>query len=230
MPHREITVSKEFSSDWILEIFTANRIIVWLVTVVALIVFSVVAIILPSEYRASVILFPATNESLSHTVFSENNQTKGVSRFGENDEVEYFLQVLNSDEVKNYITKKFNLYKHYKIDTAACKYPKTKLSKKWQSNVSFRKTEFLSIEIEVFDEDPTYAANIANAIADYADTLINTIKQERAKKAYEIVKKEYFDALAELQMMQDSMQKIRALGVVNYDAQSEVYSDAMHRL
>lgn len=219
-------MSKEFSSDWILDIFTANRKIVLAVTIAALIVFSIIAIILPSEYRATVILFPATNESLSHTVFSENNQTKGVSRFGENEEVEYFLQVLNSDEVKNYITQKFDLYKHYEIDTASCNYPKTKLGKKWESNVSFRKTEFLSIEIEVFDKDPKYAANIANAIADYADTLINTIKQERAKKAYEIVRKEYFDALAELQLMQDSMQKIRELGVVNYDAQSEVYSDA----
>ncbi|NMD00098.1 MAG: hypothetical protein GYA62_10300, partial [Bacteroidales bacterium] len=105
-------------------------------------------------------------------------------------------------------------------------YPKTKLTNKWENNISFRKTEFLSIEIEVFDKDPVFAAKIANTIADYSDTLYNKIKHERAKKAFEIVKKEYFDAINDVQKMQDSLQKLRELGVVNYEAQSEVYSDA----
>ncbi|MCX7863126.1 MAG: hypothetical protein N2449_09055 [Bacteroidales bacterium] len=219
-------MSKDFNSDWLFDIYNYNKRIYLIVSIISIVVFSILAYLLPSEYRATVILFPASNESVSYSVFAENSQTKGITRFGENEEVEYFLQVLNSDEIKDYITKRFNLYEHYNIDTLSYKYPKTKLTRKWENNVSFRKTEFLSIEIEVFDHDPKYAANMANAIAEYADTLMNKIKHERSKKAYEIVKKEYFDALAQLQYMQDSIQKIRKLGVINYDAQSEVYSDA----
>jgi len=214
-----------FNTAWLLSLYKNNKQLFVVTTVIATIVFGIIAYVLPSEYRATVILFPASNESVSHSVFSESSNTKGITRFGENEEVEYFLQVLYSDNVKNYITKRFNLFKHYNIDTNS-KYPKTKLSKEWENNIKFRKTEFLSIEIEVFDKDPKFAAEIANTIAEYADTLFNVIKHERSKKAYEIVKKEYYEALRELQLMQDSLQKIRELGVINYDAQSEVYSDA----
>ncbi|NSW45663.1 MAG: hypothetical protein HPY79_07610 [Bacteroidales bacterium] len=214
-----------FSAFWLLELYRSNKRILHIVLMSAIVIFSILAIILPSEYRATVILFPASNESASHTLLSVNESSKGLSRFGETEEVEYFLQVLYSDQIKDYITKKFNLYEHYGIDTTS-RYPKTKLTDKWENNISYRKTEFLSIEIEVFDKDPETAAKIANTIADYSDTLYNKIKHERAIKAFEIVKKEYFDALNEIQKMQDSLQKLRELGVVNYEAQSEVYSDA----
>ncbi|MGQ9848292.1 MAG: hypothetical protein ACUVQP_12440 [Bacteroidales bacterium] len=214
-----------FSSKWILELYLDNKKLLNIVLLVSIIFFSVLAFILPSEYRATVVLFPASNESVSHILLSRNESSRGLSRFGETEEVEYFLQVLYSEQIKNYVTKKFDLYNHYNIDTTE-RYPKTKLAKKWKDNISFRKTEFLSIEIEVFDRNPVYAAEIAETIAEYADTLYNFIKHERAKKAYEIIKKEYFDALNEMQQMQDSLQKIRELGVVNYKAQSEVYSDA----
>ncbi|HOU97881.1 MAG TPA: hypothetical protein PLP65_03445 [Bacteroidales bacterium] len=217
--------SQLFSSAWILELYKANRNLIHVITAISVVVFLVIALILPSEYRATVILFPASNESASHTLLSGNESSKGLSRFGETEEVEYFLQVLYSDQIKEYITHQFDLFNHYNIDTTSS-YPKTKLTNKWENNISFRKTEFLSIEIEVFDKDPVYAAKIANTIADYSDTLYNKIKHERAKKAFEIVKKEYFDAINDVQKMQDSLQKLRELGVVNYEAQSEVYSDA----
>lgn len=214
-----------FTSEWLLELYFVNKKILNIVLVVSIVFFSVLAYILPSEYRATVILFPASNESASHILLSGNESSKGLNRFGETEEVEYFLQVLYSDQIKEYITRKFDLYNHYNIDTTS-RYPKTKLTKKWENNISFRKTEFLSIEIEVFDKDPVYAANIAKTIAEYSDTLYNKIKHERAIKAFEIIKKEYFNALNEISQMQDSLQKLRELGVVNYEAQSEVYSDA----
>ena len=214
-----------FDNSWLIAIINQNKKIFIITTIIAALVFGALAIFLPSEYRATVILFPASNESVGQTFLSESTPNKGITRFGENEELEYFLQILNSDEIKNYITKKFNLYEHYNIDTTKA-YPKTKLRKKINNNISFHKTEFMSIEIEVFDKDPKYAADIANAIADYSDTLINKIKQERAEKIYEIVKNEYFSALAELNQMQDSISKIRNLGILNYKSQSEVYSEA----
>ena len=42
---------------------------------------------------------------------------------------------------------------------------------KYKSNVKFRRTEFLSIEIAVLDEDAQMAADIANEIASYMDSV-----------------------------------------------------------
>lgn len=217
--------NKLFNSSWILELCKRNKWLLLVISFLSLVFFSVIAYILPPEYRATVVLFPASNESTSYALLNENSNSKGITRFGDIEEVEYYLQILHSDQIKNYITKRFDLYNHYEIDTLA-KYPKTKLTKKLENNISFRKTKYLSIEIEVFDKDPKIAAKMANAIADYSDTLYNKIKNERALKAFNIVKKEYFEALANVQQIQDSLKKLRELGVINYEAQSEVYSNA----
>jgi uncharacterized protein involved in exopolysaccharide biosynthesis len=196
-----------------------------IIAIAAFIVSLIVAIILPSKYRATVVLFPATSESVSKSLLSDNQPTKGLLNFGTSEEVEQFLQVLYSDEIRKKITKKYNLFKHYNIDTASA-YPNTQLRRKFENNVSFRRTEFLSIEIEVFDKDPSTTANIANDIADYADSTINNMQHERAFKAYSLVEKEYLSAITYLDFIQDSLTKLRELGVFNYEAQSEVFSDA----
>ena len=196
-----------------------------IIGIAAFVVSLIIAIMLPSKYRSTLILFPATSESVSKSLFADNQPSKGLLSFGTSEEVEQFLQVLYSDEIKKRITEKYNLFEHYGIDTAG-KYPHTQLSKKYENNISFRKTEFLSIEIEVFDKDPIIAANIANDIADYADSTINRMQHERASKAFILVEKEYLNAIKDLNFIQDSLGKLRELGVFNYEAQSEVFSDA----
>ena len=192
---------------------------------IAFIVSLLLAIMLPSKYRATVILFPATSEPISKSLLAENQTVKGLLNFGTADEVEQFLQVLYSDEIKKEITKKYDLYNHYDIDTTE-KYPNTRLNREYENNISFRSTEYLSIEIEVFDKDPKMAPAIANDIADFADSTINNMQHERAIKAFQMVEKEYINALSDLDFIQDSLTKLRDLGVFNYEAQSEVFSDA----
>ncbi|MCX7954165.1 MAG: Wzz/FepE/Etk N-terminal domain-containing protein [Bacteroidales bacterium] len=197
-----------------------------IVTISSLILFTFISIILPKEYRAEVIIFPAVNESVTHSVFSENLSSKGVTKFGDSEDIEYYLQILKSEDLRNYITQKFNLYKHYEIDTIKDKYPKTKLKKKWEDNIQFRKKQFLSIEIAVYDKDPVFAAILANSIAEFSDSLINKIKQERAKKVYNVIFKEYENAIKFLKTIQDSLNYAREHGVYNFKAQSEMYSKA----
>ncbi len=196
-----------------------------IIAILAFIVSLIVAILLPSKYRATVILFPANSESVSKSLISENQPSKGLLNFGAAEDVEQFLQVLYSDEIRKRITEKYNLFEHYGIDSTQ-QYPYTRLNKRYLDNISFRRTEFLSIEIEVLDKDPKTSANIANDIADFADSTINKMQHERAKQAFALVNKEYLNALVNLNFIQDSLTKLRDLGVFNYEAQSEVFSDA----
>jgi uncharacterized protein involved in exopolysaccharide biosynthesis len=214
-----------FNSLKIYEFILRNLKPLIIIAIAAFIVSLIIAFILPSKFRATVVLFPATSESVSKSLLSDNQQTKGLLNFGTSEEVEQFLQVLYSDEIRKKITAKYDLFKHYKIDTAS-NYPYTQLRKRFENNVSFRKTEFLSIEIEVFDKDPITCANIANDIADFADSTINNMQHERAFKAYSLVEKEYLSASNYLDFIQDSLTKLRELGIFNYEAQSEVFSDA----
>jgi uncharacterized protein involved in exopolysaccharide biosynthesis len=145
--------------------------------------------------------------------------SRDILSFGEDEEAERMLQILHSNQIKDHIVKKFDLMTHYEIDPSS-PYPYTQLDNKYKSNVKFKRTEFMSIEIKVLDTDPQLAADIANEIAAYIDSTIHNMQRERALEAFSIVEKEYQSSLQEIDLISDSLQRIRQLGVIDYQSQS----------
>jgi len=178
------------------------------------------------KYKSTVILFPSTNSSISKALISENFfEKENVLKFGNEEQVEQTLQILYSDEVKDRIISKYNLINHYRIDKDG-DFPQTELNRKFDENISFNRTEYLSVEIEVLDESPDTAALIANEIADLLDTVKTRMQHDRARKALAIVEKEFFDFKNYLQMREDTLSQLRELGVLDYEKQVERLSEA----
>jgi uncharacterized protein involved in exopolysaccharide biosynthesis len=146
--------------------------------------------------------------------------------FGEEDETEQLLQILRSNEIVDYIVDKYDLFNHYDIDTSSA-FKKTALYKKYNGNISFKKTKLQSIEIEVFDHDPQYASDIANDISTYADTVMNKIRKKRAWDALLIVEWEYKKLGKQIQEMSDSLSKLNKMGILNYDEQVTSYTSGL---
>lgn len=196
-----------------------------LIAAVASIIFSSEFFIKP-KFKSAVILFPTTNSSISKSLLSENQfEKENILQFGEEEQVEQMLQILNSDEIRERVIEKFNLIDHYRIDKNS-DYPMTKLNKKFEENISFNRTEYLSVRIDVLDEDPKLAAVIANEIAALLDTVKTRMQHERARQALSIVEKEYRDFERYLQAREDTLNKLRALGVLDYASQVERLSEA----
>ncbi len=180
-------------------------------------------------YKSTVVLFPAPSTSVSkYLMTSQYAGTQGLLAFGEEEESEQLLQVLNSDEIRSRIIKKYDLLHHYDIKDNA-KYKRTLLYKKYNSQINYKRTKYRSVIIEVLDHDPDTAALIANDIAAFVDTVINRIKRERALKALQLVEKEYYNLARQIQSAEDSLAALRRLGVFDYQSQSEVLSDAYAR-
>ena len=201
-----------------------------IIALVASVIFSSEFFIKP-KFKSSVIVFPATNSSISRTLLSENSfEKENILQFGEEEQVEQMLQILNSDEIRERIVKKYNLMEHYGIDEGG-RYPQTELNRKFEENISFNRTEYLSIRIDVLDEEPELAAKIANDISALHDTVKTRMQHERAKQALAIVEKEYRDFEKYLLEREDTLNKLRDFGVLNYDAQverlSETYGKAL---
>jgi len=195
------------------------------VALVASVVFSSPFFIKP-KFKSSVILFPTTNSSISRSLLSETTfENENILQFGEEEQVEQMMQILHSDEVRERIIRKFNLLDHYRINPKT-KYPRTELNRKIEENISFNRTEYLSVRIDVMDEDPQMAADIANTIGDLLDSVKTRMQHDRARKALAIVEKEYFDFLSYLNAREDTLNKLRSLGVLDYDAQVERLSEA----
>lgn len=194
------------------------------VSVVAFIATALISLTIHDRFKSTVTLFPAASVSVSKNLVETaviTSDTKDILTFGEDEEAERLLQILHSDQVRTHIIEKFNLMEHYEIDTTPKNFPYTKLIKKYKGNVKFRRTEFLSIEIEVLDEDAQMAADIANEIASYIDSVFFQIKRARAQEAYAIVEREYNTSKQMIENLTDSLSKIRSYGISDYQAQSE---------
>lgn len=196
------------------------------VSLIAAVVSSVVSLLLEEKFKSSVIMFPTTTNSISKALIAENAGTTDLLRLGEEEQAEQMLQVLNSDEIRSRIVAKYNLMDHYDIDSED-KYKYTKLIDEYKSNISFRRTEYMSVEIEVLDRDPDTAAMIANDIASLLDTVRNRMEKEMARKALTIVEEEYFGMMEYMRTMEDSLNKIRAMGIHDPESQAEVLTQEL---
>lgn len=168
----------------------------------------IVSLLITPKFESSVIMFPASSASISKELLVQNySGRQSVHGFGEEEQAEQLLQVLNSEPIRTRIVDKYNLIEHYEIDPEG-KYPLTELYEQYKSNINFRLTEFMSVEISVMDTDPEIAAGIANDISDLVDTVYNSMKKERAREAFRLVEREYREAEEHLAFLRDSFEHI----------------------
>jgi capsular polysaccharide biosynthesis protein len=178
-------------------------------------------------YKSSVIVFPATTNSVSkvllpQTSFSEDD----MLAFGAEEQAEQLIQILNSDEIFDTIAVKFNLLKHYDLDPTG-KYKMTYLREEFNDKISFQRTQFMSVEIQVLDTDPKMAADIANEIVDMLDRVKSRIQRNRAGFGFKIVKGEYDKVRDDVLEMDAELRNLRKKGVHDYEQQSAVISEQL---
>jgi uncharacterized protein involved in exopolysaccharide biosynthesis len=195
-----------FSSVDLLIYIWKKRAILIGVGLIAGIASIIMSLLITPMFQSSVIMFPASNASISKDLLSQNySGRQNVHGFGEEQEAEQLLQILNSEPIRSRIIQKYELMEHYEIEQGE-KYPLTRLYETYQSNINFRLTEYMSVEISVMDQDPEYAANIANDISALVDTVFNGMKKERAREAFRLVEREYLEAEQKLSVIRDSME------------------------
>ncbi len=217
--------SYEINSKGILFFIKKWRSVLITTGLLALISSVIFSLLIEDKYESSVILFPSTTTSISRALLNdENYKEKDFLEFGEEEEAEQLIQLLNSDEIRDHIIKKFDLMNHYDINPDE-EYRRTKLIREYNGNIDFFRTNFMSVKIEVLDTDPVYAANIANEIARMVDQVRDKMLKKHAIQGYEIVKKEYETLLSEIGAIEDTLDMIRALGVQDYETQVEVLSE-----
>ncbi len=204
-------------------IYRKHLLVIGVLTVIFASIFSSPYFITPL-YKSEVILYPTASNSISKVLLSNNfNNSKDILEFGEDEQTEQMLQVLNSNKIRDRIIKKYNLAKHYEIKPGS-KYKMTRLFKEYESNFRFRRTEYMAVKITVYDKDPQMAADMANDVAELLDSTINQMQKEIAVKAFKIVEKEYLKLKEEIRQKEDSLSKLRMLGVNDYESQAEMFN------
>ena len=185
----DLSIASLFSLVW------RKRKFLIILALVTIVLSSIATLFMTEYYRSTVVIFPARTSSLS---LNESSVRRGnISDFGEEEEAEQLLQIMNSEELREKVIAKNNLFAHYEIDPKD-KYARSKIRQKYVSNVTTKRTKYNSIDISVIDTDPVMAANIANSISEYIDSVKNRMIRERAFTSMDMLDSEFGRLKADL--------------------------------
>ena len=155
------------SSENLVVIVLKNRKRLMIIGLAAAIVSAIVSFFIPERYKSTVVLFATQQHSFGEQLMEEQKK-EDVLAYGEEEDAERLMQIINSDQIKSKVIQRFDLWTVYEIPKSEAG-ANTLIGKKYNDNVSASLTKFGGIEIEVLDESPKRAMEMANAIAEYTD-------------------------------------------------------------
>ncbi len=177
--------------------------IVAVVSVAVSVLFSSPFIITP-KYKAFAVLYPAN-----------------IIPMGTETPTEQMLQVLESDNIRDSIVSLYHLYEDYGIDPNANS-AKTELIREYQNNVTYRKTEYESVVIEVMDTDPVQARDMVKSIIFFFNRKERFLQKEKALELVEILDEQVNKKKAEMDSAEAVLASIRQkYGILDYSLQTE---------
>jgi capsular polysaccharide biosynthesis protein len=214
------------SFDLVLFLWARRQLIIG-VTALGAAVGVVAAFVITPLYKSEVVMFPAITNSVSKALLNEQSTGRDdILALGDEEDSEQLLQMLHSDKIRDRVTKRFDLMTVYAIDTAS-KQRNSDLQMAFDDHITFERTKYSSVRVQVLDEDPDRASEMANYIADQLDTVWSEMARERSSKGYRLVESKVAELAEEIRVMTDSMRVLRELGVHDYHTQTERYNEYM---
>jgi capsular polysaccharide biosynthesis protein len=219
----------KFTSTDIILFAWEKRIPLAIISLIAIIISTFVSFKITELYKSTVVLYPVSAASTAKYLLT--NQYSGrqtLFEFGEEEQCDQLLQILNSETIKYRIIEKYDLFNHYGINPDH-KHKDFEMNKKYRSNIRFRRTKYISAVIEVYDQDPQKAADIANDIAALVDSTMDGIFKARTVAGFKAVEKEYLDEEKYISKMEDSVRVLQKLGVLDVEYQTKELTVAYYK-
>jgi capsular polysaccharide biosynthesis protein len=134
------------------------------------------------QYYSYAIVFPPSGNSMEHTIENPN--------FGYDIEADRLLQILQSTELIDSVSRKFNLVAYYKLDTSKIDW-RDALNDKIKKDIKFERTRYMSIELSATTTDPIISAGIVNYILSVVDKIRDRIYKINIASTTAVLKEEY---------------------------------------
>lgn len=181
-----------------------NRTVLLVVLVVSAVVSAVAAALIHPTYLSTATIIPSNSNRMSKAILAERYSMDFMD-YGSERDCEYAIQILTSTSMEDSLMQHFKLSEHYKLKTDD-PHIVTKTRKKLQGNVSVKRTNYMGVVISVIDRDARMAADMANFMATYYDTLCHRIHYARAYDAYVIMHQLCDEVGADIARLEDSLQ------------------------
>ena len=204
----------------ILQFIYSKRKVLVTLSLCAAIVSLIFSFFITPLFLSTAIVFPAATSTVS---FSEQRNAKASSMdFGEEEQAEQLVQILQSSKIRDKVVTRFDLMNHYEIK-ADDSYKYYKLGLAYNEHITFTRTRYGSIQIDVLDKDAKLAAKIANKIVDLIDTVKNEMVKERTLPAFEINKRKKDLILSDMKVILSKLDSLSELGVVTSEGRATLF-------
>ena len=215
----EETLDKALNQN-IIQFIWQRRKLIGILTSIGAIASLIISFFITPLYLSTAIVFPAATSTVS---FSEQRNAKASSMdFGEEEQAEQLVQILQSSKIRDKIVHQYDLMNHYEIKPTDPN-KNYRLGIAYSDHISFTRTRYGSIQIDVLDKDPKLAANIANKIVDLIDTVKNEMVKERTLPAYEINKRKKDIIMEDLHIIMGKLDSLSSLGVVTSEGRANLF-------
>lgn len=131
------------------------------------------------------------------------------------------LQLLASNSIRDSVIRRFDLVQHYEADTTT---PGglTALHDIWNERVTIEKTRFESVDLQVLDEDPVIARDMAVEILHQADLLARRLQRAKTQELLTVSRNTLERTTQQLDSVETRLNELRATnGLLDYDAQAK---------
>jgi hypothetical protein len=130
---------------------------------------------IPNEFCSVGNVFPPAAPSIEYSIENPN--------FGYDVEADRLIQILLSNQVRDSVTKKFDLLTYYQISKDDRDWL-DRLIRKYKKDITFERTPSMSILIKAQTRDPEMAANVVNYIIHITDVLREKLYKQNISIAY----------------------------------------------
>jgi capsular polysaccharide biosynthesis protein len=181
-----------------------------------------ISLLLKPLYESTVVLYPSSNITEAGTLLGDVDSRTAL--FGDDDATEKLVQVINSEQVRDYLKERYDLVRHYGIKPGE-KYPNTVLSEKMDKYLHCSKTSFGSVEIRVRDRDREVACAMANDMSLRADTVFNNLQRSAAAVMLEEINSTYENQCPLVRQYEDSLLSLSGAAALRIYSTLETEND-----
>ena len=183
--------------------------------VLAFLVSTVVALLLPNIYHSTAVFYPTNLQSADPDRLVEGSKLE-ISTKGE--DLDRIITIGTSQPVAELMIKRFDLYRHYEAGTPGNDAAENYVLHEFSSNLDIAHNDRDAIELTFQDTDKQLAARVANAMVEVIDSLNQQLTVENRRQILELYKQrfDYFNRTYE-QSRQQLVAARRRYGVYGLD-------------
>jgi len=186
-----------------------------------LIIVGVLAIVFSAIFSSSVFIKPKFKSTAR--IYPSFN----IYTFSDESESEQLLEFANSQDIKFKVIDAFNLSEVYKISKQDPLYL-TYMLGEFNDNVSFKKTEYETVEITVLDTDAKRACQMCDSIISFLDQKIRSVQRVKYEEVVHIAKNDLKAINHEIDSIEAMMNILRKdYKIFDYESQAKEITRGM---